>query len=452
MASVITSERMFLLIFLTGLFYVSVASRKTIKLGVILPFSGKSPWTRSKIGPALEIAILSIKAHASILPDYEFVMTLADSKCSATSGPLEAIEMHCKQSAHVFFGPFCDFSLAPVARYAPSWNIPVITVGGMASAFDNKGGEYKLLTRMSSPYSKMAEAVEAIMAKFQWRNIAILYDNKIGDQVRSCFFQTEALYSTLTRSRTPYKIWYKKFDFSRNVGNEVLQTLLRNASTQSRIIFLCGRADSIRQMMLQAAEVGFTNGDYAFINIDVFSSKAIFERPWYKETDAPEQNAKAKTAFEVLMTITLKTPDSVDYRAFSYEVKRRAMRAYNVRYGADEVNSFPGALHDAIFLYALALNETLAAGFDITNGREVTKKMWNRTFQGVTGTISVDENGDRIGDYSLMDLNPTTGKFEVVANYYGKRKQYEPVAGKDTHWPGGNTPPGDTPVSGAGTA
>lgn len=234
MASVITSERMFLLIFLTGLFYVSVASRKTIKLGVILPFSGKSPWTRSKIGPALEIAILSIKAHASILPDYEFVMTLADSKCSATSGPLEAIEMHCKQSAHVFFGPFCDFSLAPVARYAPSWNIPVITVGGMASAFDNKGGEYKLLTRMSSPYSKMAEAVEAIMAKFQWRNIAILYDNKIGDQVRSCFFQTEALYSTLTRSRTPYKIWYKKFDFSRNVGNEVLQTLLRNASTQSR--------------------------------------------------------------------------------------------------------------------------------------------------------------------------------------------------------------------------
>ena len=45
-----------------------------------------------------------------------------------------------------------------------------------------------------------------------------------------------------------------------------------------------------------------------------------------------------------------------------------------------QVNSFVGAFHDAVILYALALNETLAAGIDATNGSEITKRMWNRIF------------------------------------------------------------------------
>ena len=32
---------------------------------------------------------------------------------------------------------------------------------------------------------------------------------------------------------------------------------------------------------------------------------------------------------------------------------------------------------------------------------------------GITGTVSIDENGDRNADYSLLDLNPQSNKFEV---------------------------------------
>ena len=46
------------------------------------------------------------------------------------------------------------------------------------------------------------------------------------------------------------------------------------------------------------------------------------------------------------------------------------------------MNSFVGAFHDAVILYALALNETLEAGLNATNGTEVTRRMWNRTFEG----------------------------------------------------------------------
>ena len=47
-----------------------------------------------------------------------------------------------------------------------------------------------------------------------------------------------------------------------------------------------------------------------------------------------------------------------------------------------QVNSFVGAFHDAVILYALALNETLEAGQSASNGTEITKRMWNRTFEG----------------------------------------------------------------------
>jgi len=46
------------------------------------------------------------------------------------------------------------------------------------------------------------------------------------------------------------------------------------------------------------------------------------------------------------------------------------------------VNSFVGAFYDAVLLYAQAASETLQDGYDPTNGTEVTRRMWNRTFQG----------------------------------------------------------------------
>lgn len=39
--------------------------------------------------------------------------------------------------------------------------------------------------------------------------------------------------------------------------------------------------------------------------------------------------------------------------------------------------------------------------------------MWNITFKGISGDVHIDENGDRIADYSLLDMDPRTNSFEV---------------------------------------
>lgn len=63
--------------------------------------------------------------------------------------------------------------------------------------------------------------------------------------------------------------------------------------------------------------------------------------------------------------------------------------------------------------------------------------------------MRIDDNGDRDADYSILDLDPITGKFEVVAHYYGLHRKFSPVPGQKIHWPGGReTPPPDMPKCG----
>ena len=45
-------------------------------------------------------------------------------------------------------------------------------------------------------------------------------------------------------------------------------------------------------------------------------------------------------------------------------------------------NYFAGAFHDALILYANAVNQTLAENGSIRDGAALVRKMWNSTFQG----------------------------------------------------------------------
>lgn len=48
-----------------------------------------------------------------------------------------------------------------------------------------------------------------------------------------------------------------------------------------------------------------------------------------------------------------------------------------------QVEAYAGTMYDAVFLYALAVNETLESGKNIRNGLEVSKRTYNRVYQGI---------------------------------------------------------------------
>jgi hypothetical protein len=55
------------------------------------------------------------------------------------------------------------YTLAPMARLAPFWNIPLITTGGMTSEFDSKE-KYRLITRVSGSYAPLAKMVVQLLS------------------------------------------------------------------------------------------------------------------------------------------------------------------------------------------------------------------------------------------------------------------------------------------------
>ena len=114
-----------------------------------------------------------------------------------------------------------------------------------------------------------------------------------------------------------------------------------------------------------------------------------------------------------------------------------------------QVSSYATAFHEAVHLYALGLNDTLSDGHSAPNGSSITRKMWDRTFMGIAGNVTIDANGDRLVDYSLFDMNPVTGDFEAVMIFDSKLNEFFELPGKKIHWTNDRLgPPPDTPPCG----
>lgn len=62
--------------------------------------------------------------------------------------------------------------------------------------------------------------------------------------------------------------------------------------------------------------------------------------------------------------------------------------------------------------------------------------------------MTIDSNGDRYSEYSLLDMNENTGIFEIVAKY-NHETGLQFLEGKKIYWPGGLLhPPLDEPICG----
>ncbi|XP_055300663.1 atrial natriuretic peptide receptor 1-like isoform X3 [Sitodiplosis mosellana] len=236
---------------------------------------------------------------------------------------------------------------------------------------------------------------------------------------------------------------------------EEFQNMLNDFRKQSRIVMMCASPGTIREIMLAADDLKMIDsGEYVFFNIELYTGKpATNTQPWYNASDTPEKNERAKKAYTALLTVVGKQTFDDEYEQFSQELKELAATSYNFSFPKNQtVSTFVTAFYDAVLLYAYALNDSITANpnalYEPINGTRLAHLMWNRKFKGITGNVIIDKNGDRISEYSLLDMDPDTGYFHVVANYHN-HSGLEYVKGKKIHWSGGRTePPPDKPECG----
>lgn len=97
----------------------------------------------------------------------------------------------------------CDYVIAPVARYAGVWGIPMLTAGAQAEAFRHKGEHYPTLTRMMGSHRLVGEALRHILRRFGWKIAGLLFHNHAMASSRGnseCHFTLSAVYTTLNQT------------------------------------------------------------------------------------------------------------------------------------------------------------------------------------------------------------------------------------------------------------
>uniref|UniRef100_A0A452S5N7 Guanylate cyclase n=1 Tax=Ursus americanus TaxID=9643 RepID=A0A452S5N7_URSAM len=380
-----------------------------LTVAVVLPLANTSyPWSWARVGPAVELALAGVRARPDLLPGWTVRTVLGSSEnalgvCSDTAAPLAAVDLKWEHSPAVFLGPGCVYAAAPVGRFTAHWRVPLLTAGAPALGFGAKD-EYALTTRAGPSHAKLGDLVAALHRRLGWeRRALVLYAYRPGDD-QPCFFVVEGLYMRVLLS-------------------------LSDHPPSSPVIYICSSPDAFRTLMLLAMEDGLSGEDYVFFHLDLFGQSL--------------QGAHGLAA----KIITYKEPDNPEYLEFLQQLKHLAHEQFNFTMEDGLVNTIPASFHDGLLLYVQAVTETLAHGGTVTDGEAITQRMWNRSFQGVTGYLKMDSNGDRETDFSLWDMHPETGTFRVVLNYNGTSQELVAVPGRKLSWPLGYPPP-DIPKCG----
>ncbi|KAL6113784.1 npr3 [Pungitius sinensis] len=406
---------------LTLLSPVGTLLTEDVEVLVFLPQNNSYPFSHTRVAPAILYAQQRLRAAGGQYAGFRFNLDFQDSG-GVNDAVFALVERSCARKPDLILGPVCEYEAAAVVRLASRWDIPVISAGALAAAFGDKQGEYSHLTRIAPSHVKMAETFTAMFEHFKWRSALLVFED--DKRERNCYFTLEGVYHLMA----DFSI--KTYSFQqggRLDTDELLQEIV-----DTEVVIMCMGADRIREIMLAAHRRRLTNPNYMFFNVELFNASFYGNGSWKR---GDEYDNDARQAYASLNTLTLLRTVKPEFENFSMEMKKSIEKpGYHDCKDCGSVNMFVEGFHDAMLLYAIALHEAMKNGFSKKNGTEIISRMWNRTFEGIAGQVSMDANGDRNGDFSLMAMtNVEAGTYEVVANYFGANGTFQllPAFNKD---------------------
>lgn len=173
----------------------NVTQKHVVKIAVIVPYDSSFQFSAQGIVPSICQAKRYL-ASRKVMSAFQLEFYFGDSKCSDKEGPILAFEFYRHVGVNCFLGPVCDYSLAPVCRYAPYWGIPVVSPGGLSHSFgERKLADYSSLTRVGATFDSMTLGLIAFMKHFGWRKVKVIYNSHAGGHQMPgfCFLMASAM-------------------------------------------------------------------------------------------------------------------------------------------------------------------------------------------------------------------------------------------------------------------
>ncbi|KAJ8036435.1 Atrial natriuretic peptide receptor 1 [Holothuria leucospilota] len=413
------------------------AGDRNITLGLLLPVGIAG----NRIMTSVEIATQTVDQRLAEGTLRGFTLSFIPRRTGTFCGPairllatVHAAELHYIHNVDGFVGHFCSYQTLPVADMTFTWNLPILTGG---TFFDTTVDEtrYSTLTRTAYGLAVFSETLKNILDEFNWEICTIILP------------QTTA-YATIGSNVGEMLLSLGKIVTFRRVEPDKMDSweeFLRSVSEKARVIIFALRGEYVREIMVTAYSLGLINGEFAFIDIEPFPNKQFFgDHNWQKGDEFDEQ---ARIAYEALFAVRLFQSTGEEYMKYRAQMKRQLLEKYNYTEPfPNDTNFFIEAFYDAVTLYSLAVNETLAEGGDVRDGHLVVSKMWNR----ITGTVAINENGGRDTEVIVWDMTDTeNGTFYEIFQYNQTVGQLTPFGTRAPTWPAGRTEaPADRPFCG----
>ncbi|XP_062584910.1 atrial natriuretic peptide receptor 1-like [Saccostrea cucullata] len=430
-----SQKQLLFLVFLYSLHCTS-CNKLEINLSVFLANGSTAPWSIARTEKALELGQSKLTEMLDGMATVRFFQSMPKLiGCTKYDYGALGAEHRYIRNTTAFIGPGCSTGVELIGRMAADWNIPLITPVGINSLFDNKTF-FPTLTRISYSFDMVGQFYLKLFQMYKWEDIAIVQDTYVPLSRLTNTFQSENLLEHFTENGLRATLC--------DVPSIKFNQALKAAAKVSRVIVLAVAFFRIRDLLLDAHDLGMTNGEFVFLFFKTFSP--FMADQWYVEGDE-RRNEIAKKAFNSLLVALPNNPESPEFKVFEAAVKNHSLTKHNYDFDAEktDVQHYITGYHDVFLIYGTTIKEMIQNGEDVYDGRLVTKRLRNKTYSGLmAGRFRINENGDGERDVSVLDFD-AEGRLWKVGDYLGDlRMETE----RSIKWPMDKGPPVNRPRCG----
>ncbi|XP_002731955.2 retinal guanylyl cyclase 2-like [Saccoglossus kowalevskii] len=409
-------------------------SSTNFTLGVMVPLGCDSVYSPALPQIAAELAIENINADTNLLDGFHLDYELRNSNCSATDELVDLVKLLTEIAVDAIVGPIEQSVCEPVARLASRWTLPVVSWMCTDDVLSDSS-TYKTFSRTVTSNSRTYNALSATLLHFQWKySVMISIAGTYWlDLAKDIVFSLQANDLIVTEFLI----------LDSEASQDDIISSLNTVSSVVKAIIMCIPSRSMdsadqENVMLAAKELGMTDGLYAFFSIDTLSSAPTDGDYWFEERDDSDT---LREAYEALFILTVQPVSTLSYNLVLQQyLERIDSSPFKETLQGYKVSTQFGQVYDAIYVLAYAINRTLTAhgNLETINGLEISNFMKNLNFEGLSGNVNLDENGDRTMCYILLDYDKEHGAFqEVLRVNYSSDDVYQvtAVSGVSINWP-----------------
>lgn len=426
----------------------ALGSAPELRLGVLLPGGDGGLPIRDAIAPSILLALDAVNGNgngdgngSANGPEIQWVWQ--DSRCDGASAAAALLQLRDEFEVDAVVGPACSGALLQVAPIAEYFQLPVLSFGASVPTVDSPS-----VARVNGDHRVLRHALPSLSTFYGWSRVALLVSTDAASSATAAWLREQQL---------PGVTFGYVEIFAEGSPSSVASAMEMLRAGADRIVLVLAACSDLREVLLYAKRNGMLDG-FAYLATEVHPR--CHEGPG----GAAAGDAEAREAFEGLLSITWRIPDSAAFQRFNASL--RAAHAANAfgsyasppggsllpllppassSHAAPEVSPFDvryaALLHDAIGLYASAAQLTAREGRDARRGADVLERLPRAAFAGATGEVRVGEDLDRAGlrDATVYCVvngggNGSALRLEEVGVSFASSAPYEEVM--VPQWPG----------------